>query len=108
MFLEHCSEELVVVEQKKALMLKKVRKASPKTFKHSVLTQNDIESNLCNVALAVIVVCSRPCKSAQAHWYLHVHKSVSKEVGVKTPFELDILQKLYYDGSVYGLIFLQK
>jgi len=45
LFLNHCSEKPAVVGQKKTLMVEKVRKASTNTSKHSVLTQNEIESN---------------------------------------------------------------
>jgi len=61
-----------------------VRKASPKTFKHSALTQKEIESNGCNIALTAIEVCS-------------IHKGLRKGAVLGlTPLELDILQNFYY------------
>ena len=70
LFLNHCSEKPAVVGQKKTLMVEKVRKASTNTSKHSVLTQNEIESNWCNIALASVEVA------------LADHATIHKRIGV--------------------------
>jgi len=55
-----------------------------KAFKHSSLTQKEIESNGCNIALTAIEVCSIP-------------KGLRKGAVLGlTPVELDILQNVYY------------
>jgi len=63
-------ENPVVVGQRKTIWFTKVRNASPKISKHSVLTQKETDSNWCNIALAAIDGYNRPCKYTLTHWCL--------------------------------------
>ena len=73
MFLNLYSENPVVVGKKKRLMVEKSKKKSPKTFKHSVLTQNETESNWCSIALAANEVRSVAADHAKIHKYIGVY-----------------------------------